>query len=182
MGSRHPGHITSLLDWWMEDADLCKKVNSCDTKFLSVNICYCFISRHHSSSLIQLVENIKVYVQQNFSVKFPLEVSELGRRQIPLSKSSLTLTMQLPASISEYSLMYLNGNIFWWNLSFSHKIWRFMAFWLVNIVITGLENEIWWYLGLIETQQLVLCSKTLLMRLLNLISCEISGDLVEDTS
>ena len=50
-------------------------------------------------------------------------------------------------------LSYLNGNIFG-EISFSHKIWRFMAFWLVDTVIIWQNNEISWDFGLTETWEL----------------------------
>ena len=56
-----------------------------------------------------------------------------------------------------------------------------MAFWLVNTVITWLNNEISWDLGLIETHKLEFCLKKHLLKLQSLISCEISGDLVKET-
>ena len=45
-------------------------------------------------------------------------------------------------------LGYLNGNIFWWNLTFSHKIWGIRVIWLVKMLITWLWNEISWDLVL----------------------------------
>ena len=63
--------------------------------------------------------------------------------------------------------------IFFGEISFSHKIWGFMSFWLVDTVIILQNNEIWWDFGLIEIQELVFWLKILLKRLLSLPSCEI---------